>query len=74
MIKETFLTLSFSIGMFASCTNKKFKQSLDYDQPLITLADKIDSIVVTKMNQYNIPGLSIGVVKNDSIVHTKGYA
>ena len=58
MIKETFLTLCFSIGLFASCLNKKFKQSLNYKHPAITLADKIDSIVVSKMNQYNIPGLS----------------
>ncbi len=25
------------------------------------------------MNQYNIPGLSIGLVKNDSIIYNKGY-
>ncbi|PHQ55177.1 MAG: hypothetical protein COC16_05695, partial [Lutibacter sp.] len=25
------------------------------------------------MNQYNIPGLSIGLVRNDSIIYNKGY-
>ena len=73
MIKETFFTLTFSIGLFASYSNKKFKQSLNYEHHAITFADKIDSIVIAKMNQYNIPGLSIGVVKNDSIFYTKGY-
>ena len=25
------------------------------------------------MNQYNIPGLAIGLVKNDAILYSKGY-
>jgi CubicO group peptidase (beta-lactamase class C family) len=37
------------------------------------LFEKVDSVVVNKMNQYNIPGLSIGLVRNDSILYTKGY-
>jgi CubicO group peptidase (beta-lactamase class C family) len=73
MIKEIFLALTLSMGLFASCSNKKFKQALVYKHPAITLADKIDSIVIAKMNLYNIPGLSIGIIKSDSIIYTKGY-
>jgi CubicO group peptidase (beta-lactamase class C family) len=35
--------------------------------------EKVDSIVSDKMNNYNIPGLSIGLVVDDSIVYAKGY-
>ncbi|KXX70891.1 serine hydrolase [Flammeovirga sp. SJP92] len=34
---------------------------------------KVDSIVNTKMIEYGIPGISIGVVKNGEIIYTKGY-
>ncbi len=33
----------------------------------------IDTIVSNKMKQYNIPGLAIGVVSQDTITYTKGY-
>ena len=33
----------------------------------------VDSIVMRKIDQYAIPGLAIGLVKNDSILYTKGY-
>jgi len=41
--------------------------------PAVGFTEKADSIVISKMNQYNIPGLSLGIVKNDSIIHTRGY-
>ena len=34
---------------------------------------KVDSVVTQKMNSYQIPGLSIGIVKNDSVIYAKGY-
>ncbi len=33
----------------------------------------MDSIVSGKMDQYGIPGLAIGLVKNDAVIYTKGY-
>lgn len=56
-----------------SCTNQYFKQDIKVDQSLNTFAGKVDSIVSEKMNTYNIPGLSIGIVKKDTIVFSKGY-
>lgn len=35
--------------------------------------DKVDSIVNQKMIHYDIPGLAIGLVKNGSILYSKGY-
>lgn len=43
------------------------------DHKLQSFRKAIDSIVMSKMDQYVIPGLAIGVVKNDSILYTKGY-
>ena len=38
-----------------------------------SLKDSIDEIVIRKMKQYDIPGLSIGIVSKDSLFYTKGY-
>ena len=37
------------------------------------LQTSIDAIISKKMNQYDIPGLSIGIVSQDTITYTKGY-
>lgn len=73
MKKDTFLVLVILAWFSVSCSNQSFKQAISYKKPVKTLPERIDSIIINKMNQYNIPGLSIGVVKNDSILYTKGY-
>jgi CubicO group peptidase (beta-lactamase class C family) len=50
-----------------------FEQNLKVNNPENGFINNIDSIVVNKMNQYRIPGLSIGLVRNDSIIYVKGY-
>lgn len=59
--------------LFASCTKTSFMQNIEVPSSNKDLNEKIDAIVVNKMNEYNIPGLSIGVVKNNAIIYTKGY-
>jgi len=71
-IKKVFIIYPLLLCL-GGCTGKAFRQNLDHKHPAITLSERIDSIIVDKMNQYNIPGLSIGVIKNDSIIYTKGY-
>jgi len=39
----------------------------------MNLVERIDSLIALKMNQYQIPGLAIGVIRNDTVVLTKGY-
>ena len=63
--------LSFAI--FQSCNTPSFKQNIAVNSSGIGLLEQVDSIVINKMNQYDIPGLSIGLVSNDSIIYTKGY-
>jgi len=63
--------LSFAFSQ--SCSTSSFKQNIEANPSVIDLFGKVDSIVVKKMNQYNIPGLSIGLVRNDSIIYNKGY-
>ncbi len=62
----SFLTLQ-------SCSNIGFQQDIEMNQSVDSFAEKVDSIVAGKMNNYNIPGLSIGLVAIDSIVYAKGY-
>jgi hypothetical protein len=52
--------------IFQSCSTKSFKQHIKFTTPVVGFYEKVDSIVIHKMNEYNIPGLSIGLVKNDS--------
>ena len=56
-----------------SCSGQYFEQNIEVDTSLSLFDRKVDSIVAEKMNAYNIPGLSIGIVKRDSILYSKGY-
>lgn len=56
-----------------SCSGQSFEQKIEVNNSLNSFDRKVDSIIVKKMNTYNIPGLSIGIVKSDSIIYTKGY-
>src|SRR5215472_187900 len=39
---------------------------------LITSA-QIDSLVALTMKTFNVPGIAVAIVKNDTIIHAKGY-
>ncbi len=55
------------------CSNTRFQQNIEMNQIVNGFTEKVDSIVSSKMNNYDIPGLSIGLVVNDSIIYAKGY-
>lgn len=48
-------------------------QKIEEDHSLNSFNRNVDSIVTKKMNTYNIPGLSISIVLDDSMVYSKGY-
>ena len=73
MKKATSVTLLLFLVILQSCSDQSFKQNLKVKRSANGFNEKIDSIVINKMNQYNIPGLSIGVVRNDSVLYAKGY-
>lgn len=73
MKQATSLTLFLFVLILQSCSDQSFKQNLEVKSALNGFNEKVDSIVINKMNQYNIPGLSIGLVRNDSVIYTKGY-
>ena len=56
-----------------SCTGQSFEQHIKIEKSAHSFNRKVDSIVAKKMNTYHIPGLSIGIIKNDSILFSKGY-
>ncbi|MDN3205340.1 serine hydrolase domain-containing protein [Algoriphagus sediminis] len=52
------------------------KQSLPEiyrDLDLVGIQRFADSLVTSRMNEYEIPGLSIGIVKDDEIIFARGY-
>ena len=71
MMNRIFTVLLLSI--FLSCSTTAFEQNIEVKPTVSGLFEKVDSVVINKMNQYDIPGLSIGLVRNDSIIYTKGY-
>jgi len=73
-LKKTLSVLVIlSFTFFQSCSNSSFKQNIETNSSGIGFFEKVDSVVINKMNQYNIPGLSIGLIRNDSIIYNKGY-
>lgn len=63
--------LSFLV--LQSCSSRRFQQDIEISPSVNEFVEKVDSIVISKMNDYEIPGLSISLVKNDSIIYAKGY-
>lgn len=59
-----FLCMLYVLSMNSGLHSQSDTQQLQKD---------IDAIISEKMNQYEIPGLSIGVVSQGAIVYTKGY-
>ena len=72
VVKIAFLIALTTIAL-SSCSRKTFKQNLIVKKPSNQFNAKVDSIVVHNMNKYNIPGLSIGLVKNNSIIYSEGF-
>jgi len=73
-MNKTFLSLIVLCFLsLKSCSGVSFQQSIEINPLASSFAKKVDSIVINKMNNYNIPGLAIGLVIGDSIIHAKGY-
>jgi CubicO group peptidase (beta-lactamase class C family) len=70
---STLIVITGGIELFEFLTSYGFKQNLFISANENTLKTKIDSIVTSTMNKYDIPGLAIGIVRGDSIYYTAGY-
>lgn len=73
MNKIVSIALILSLTILQSCSNNEFKQNIEVNKTITSFKEKVDSIVINKMNQYNIPGLSIGLIRNDSVIYNTGY-
>ncbi|MEP0263053.1 serine hydrolase domain-containing protein [Dokdonia sp.] len=65
---QTYLCLLYSACVLLISQNL-YCQSPNTQQ----LQTAIDAVISKKMKQYDIPGLSIGIVSQDTIMYTKGY-
>ena len=57
--------------IFCSC--QSFNQNIEITASGNSFTQQVDSLVISKMNHYNIPGLAIGLVAGDTIFYTKGF-
>jgi len=73
MNKTVLIALILSLVILQSCSQTNFKQHLEVNKTNYSFKEKVDSIVIQKMNQYNIPGLSIGLIKDGDIIYNTGY-
>jgi CubicO group peptidase (beta-lactamase class C family) len=68
------IILSLLSLIFYSCQGfKQFIEPGKLSESKKDFTGKVDSLVISKMNQYNIPGLAIGLVAEDSIIYARGY-
>ena len=73
-MNKTFLKLIILYFLsLQSCSGVSFQQNIKVNPLKTGFGKKVDSIVANKMNNYNIPGMAIGLVMNDSIIYAKGY-
>lgn len=56
-----------------SCKHQSFSQKVDIPNQEGSLSEKIDSIIINKMNQYGLSGVAVGVVQHDSIIYNRGF-
>ena len=70
---QALLILVLPFLLLHNCSTNRFSQNIKIEGEKNSIGYKVDSIVIAKMNQYNIPGLSIGIVKQGEILYTKGY-
>lgn len=70
-MKKYFLIVVL-ITFLLSCSSS-FKQDIRIPKSTTSLVNQIDSIIIGKMNEYNIPGLAIGIVKEGNIYYTNGF-
>lgn len=70
-IQSIFIALLFLSLINCSC--QRFNQNIKSTESGNGFTQKVDSLVISKMNTYNIPGLAIGLVVSDTILYNKGY-
>ena len=73
MEKKLLRLTTIVLIIFLSHNTASFGQKTENNESKTSFLIKVDSIVTNKMNQYEIPGLSIGLVQNGSIIYSKGY-
>ena len=78
----TFLSIAFACNAYASPASgfASHDQSANlnpsvspsnYKEPLTSM--QIDALVERTLKAFNVPGISVAVVKDDNVVHAKGY-
>jgi CubicO group peptidase (beta-lactamase class C family) len=65
--------LVITLLILGRCGNGSFRQHITVPASTQGIQGQVDLAVAERMNQYNIPGLAIGVVRNDTVLYCKGY-
>lgn len=74
-MRKTALICGLMLFLAGSCISYKyqFEPVNNEVSPKHPLQRQIDSIVLEKMTQYKIPGMSLGIVHADSVMYAAGY-
>jgi CubicO group peptidase (beta-lactamase class C family) len=72
-MKRILSIILLSFGSLILCSGQSFNNDLECKESKNNFIHQTDSLVVEKMDNYNIPGLAIGLVAKDTILYAAGY-
>jgi len=65
--------LSYLLLTLLSCESDYSSASQEIKQSALNIYEFADSTVAKTMNQYNIPGISLGILQDGKLIYSKGY-
>lgn len=68
---KNLITMQRRIILFVTFLSLINGNALVYSQPISSA--KIDSLVEITLKTFNVPGMAVGVVKDGTLIHAKGY-
>ncbi len=77
MMRSVFLRLTcITCVMWVVVTPNSFAQNATPAVPVVQAhitSEQIDNLVARTMKTFNVPGISVAVIKDDQVVHSRGY-
>lgn len=72
-MKNTVYSILIICAVLFLAFSNRSTRGIVSNNPESKFIQKVDSIVIGKMSEYDIPGLSVGIVRNGTIVYIRGY-
>lgn len=73
-IVRTYLWVCITSAIFIQfAIAESMPQAIPQSNPQVITTAQIDAVVESAMKTFNVPGISVAVIKDDQVVHSKGY-